>query len=117
MTQDELLLIGTVLMALAWVPALAIVWEINQVPWFKGPYRRIGRVLFSKSAIIAAILTVNLIGALGLLWEWERPLWFEILRTATFGLVVPVLWWQAVVYRTERLNPNAPQERDPDLTH
>ena len=100
--NTELLLWSSAVLALAVVPAYGVLWEIHRSPWNKGPYRRIGRVLFSKSAIIALVLTFSLIAGLLVLVGVGRPLWFEIVRLVTFSLIVPVLWWQWYTYRQTR---------------
>jgi hypothetical protein len=99
---SPLLLLGTVLLVLAAIPAVGVLWEVGHVPWNRGPFRKLGRVIFSKAAVIGTVLTFNTIGASLLVFGWGRPLWFEILRTVVFGLIVPVLWAQWAVYRRIR---------------
>jgi protein-S-isoprenylcysteine O-methyltransferase Ste14 len=99
----ELMGVGTLLLILAVIPAYGVLWELHQVPWNKGPYRKLGRVLFSKSAVIVLILTLSTVGAILLIFGHGRPLWYEVIRLCAFALIIPVLYWQWYVYRRTRL--------------
>jgi membrane protein implicated in regulation of membrane protease activity len=85
--------------------AWGVLYELSRTDWLHGPNRRVGKVLFSKSSIIAMTLTLTAIGSTFLLFGWDRPLWFEILRLTVFVSIVPVLYWQWWAYRKERRHP------------
>lgn len=94
--HTPLLLIGTILVMVALVPACGILWTWHNVPW-QGS--RIGRVLHGKAVAIAEVLTLSLIAAVLSLLELGRPWWFELLRLLAFGHVAVSLWGQWGAYR------------------
>jgi hypothetical protein len=93
---DPVLLVGTVLLVLALIPAIGLVLLYRRVDWRSS---RLGPVLVQKSHAIAAVLTLNTIGAVLVIFEIGRPLWFELLRLVAFGWVAVVLWRQLDAFR------------------
>lgn len=85
------LIIGTVLLVLAVIPATGIVLTYRHVDWRS---TRLGRVLHGKSLAIAVVLWLSVVAATLLLLDLGRPLWFELLRWVAFGFVDVVLWRQ-----------------------
>lgn len=96
MTASWLLLIGTVLVFAAAIPANGVVAEFRRVPWRESV---LGRVLFTKALSLAAILDLSLIGSTLLLLDHGRPAWFEAVRLIVFMAVAGSLWVQWHVYR------------------
>jgi hypothetical protein len=97
MNTDPLLLIGTLLLVLALIPAVGLVLLYRRVDWRSS---RLGPVLVQKSHAIAAVLTLNTIGAVLVIFDVGRPLWFEALRLVAFGWVAVVLWRQRAAFRS-----------------
>lgn len=95
--RDPLFLIGTILVLLAAIPANGIVWTYRHVPWRKS---RLGRIMFTKSAAIAAVLDLSLAGAIMLYLDMGRPWWWEAIRLSTFTAVTIALWAQWAEYRS-----------------
>lgn len=107
--DSPLLLTGTLFLVLAVIPALGVLYEVSRVPWNQGPLKGLGRVLFSKAAVLAALLVFSLIGASLVILGLGRPTWFEVLRLVTFALIVPILFAQWYVYRRIRLTGEIPE--------
>lgn len=89
MTIDDLLrILGSVALIGAAVPANRIVWLYRRVPWYRSV---LGRALFTFALGCALVLDLAVLGSL-LLYLDIRPLWFEALRLAVFGIVFAGLW-------------------------
>jgi hypothetical protein len=89
-------LVGTILVIAAAWPANGIWRTLGQVPWQAS---EVGRVLFSKAAMIALVLDFTIVASVVRLAGYGRPLWLEILRLVLFLGVAVVLWWQRDVFR------------------
>lgn len=101
-----------VLLVAAW-PANGIFRTYLAVPWRASI---VGRVLFSKAALIAAVLDLAVIAAILRLTGLGRPAWFEVFRLLVFLGVAVVLWWQRNVFRqiiTDALHA----DKEPDHDH
>lgn len=96
MNLSPALLIGTVLLVLAVIPAtgIALVWR--QVNWRSS---RLGRVLRNKSYAIATVLWLSMVASALLILGLGRPLWFELVRWVAFGYVAFVMWRQWLIWR------------------
>ena len=90
------LILGTLLLVLAVIPATGIAVTWRRVDW-RGS--KLGRVLRNKSVAIAIVLWLALIGATLLIAGHGRPVWFEALRLVAFAYVDVILWRQWNVWR------------------
>jgi threonine/homoserine/homoserine lactone efflux protein len=110
-----LLIVGTVFLIAAIIPAYGILSTWSKVPWRSNP---LGRALHGKNLALAVILTLQAIGITLVIFGLGRPLWFEVLRVAALGWVAWTLWRQWFAYRdildTEEAARRALHNRDPD---
>lgn len=106
-------LAGLVILLFAAWPANGIWRILARVPWKKSI---LGRVLFSKAAMIAAVLDLAIMAAVLRLLEVGRPVWFEIFRMVLFLGVGVTLWWQRDVFRAilrDSAHPSPDKESAP----
>jgi hypothetical protein len=92
-----LLIVGSALLLMSAIPANGVVAEFLRVPWQESP---LGRVLFAKALSLALVLDLSLIGSVLLIFDFGRPVWFEILRLIVFTGVSISLWFQWRTYHT-----------------
>lgn len=95
-------LAGTILVMAAAIPANSIWRTLGSVPWQAST---VGRVLWSKAAMIALVLDFTIVASVVRLAGFGRPLWLEILRLVLFLGVAVVLWWQRDVFRRLAADP------------
>lgn len=96
MTDNWLLIVGSVLLVLAVIPATGIVLVWRHVDWRA---TTLGRLMHGKALAIAVVLWLSTIAATLLIFGLGRPVWFEIMRWGAFAYVDVVLWRQWFVYR------------------
>jgi hypothetical protein len=102
-------LAAAALLAFAAWHANGILGVYLQVPWQS---TKVGRVLFSKALMIAAVLDLALVAIILVLLGLGSPVWFEILRLVAFAGVAFTLWWQRNLFR-QIVRESAPPKETP----